>query len=120
MQVEDTPRKTTADALYERIVDTGEPFWTVVYDPFMARDLTRADLRAVIARGLEETRGSYKGLVELFESVGARLQAVPQLPEGSTSATCRSSDSAPCRSTCRRPGSKIRATEPEPMVAKSY
>ena len=63
---DETPRKSTADALYERIVETGDSFWTVVYDPFMARDLTREDLRAIVARGLEETRGSYKGLVELF------------------------------------------------------
>ena len=64
--VEEPPRTKIPDALYERIVGTGEPFWTVVYDPFMARDLTREDLRAIVARGLEETRGSYKGLVELF------------------------------------------------------
>ena len=63
---EEPPRKSTADALYERMVETGDSFWTVVYDPFMARDLTREDLRVIVARGLEETRGSYKGLVELF------------------------------------------------------
>jgi transcriptional regulator with PAS, ATPase and Fis domain len=64
--VETAPRKPTTDAMYERLIDTGESFWTVVYEPFMARDFTRDDLRAIIARGLEETRGSYKGLVELF------------------------------------------------------
>jgi hypothetical protein len=32
----------------------------------MARDLTRDDLRGVITRGLEQTRGSYKLLLELF------------------------------------------------------
>ena len=32
----------------------------------MARDLTREDLRTIVSRGLNETRGSYKGLVELF------------------------------------------------------
>jgi DNA-binding NtrC family response regulator len=59
-------RRSNADALYERMVDGGESFWTVVYSPFMSRDLTREDLRALVARGLEHTRGSYKGLVELF------------------------------------------------------
>jgi DNA-binding NtrC family response regulator len=59
------PRKTTADVLYERLVTTGE-FWSEVYEPFMARDLTREDLRAIVARGLEQTHGSYKGLVQLF------------------------------------------------------
>jgi hypothetical protein len=38
----------------------------VVYEPFMTRDLTRDDLRALISRGLEQTRGSYKLLLELF------------------------------------------------------
>ena len=45
---------------------SGESFWSVVYEPFMSRDLTRQDLRAVIGRGLEQTRGSYKLLVQLF------------------------------------------------------
>ena len=66
MTVEEAPRKAVADGLYQRIVEDGDSFWTVVYEPFMARDLTRGDLRAIIARGLEETRGSYTGLVELF------------------------------------------------------
>ena len=48
------------------MVAEGESFWTAVYEPFMARDLTRDDLRAVITRGLEQTRGSYKLLLELF------------------------------------------------------
>jgi len=59
-------RRSNSDALYERMVEGGESFWTVVYSPFMSRDLTREDLRALVARGLEHTRGSYKGLVELF------------------------------------------------------
>ena len=55
-----------ADQLYERMVRGGESFWAAVYEPFMARDLTRADLRGVVSRGLEQTRGSYKMLLELF------------------------------------------------------
>jgi two-component system nitrogen regulation response regulator NtrX len=52
--------------LFDRLVAGRECFWTAVYDPFMARDLTRDDLRALIRRGLEETRGSYKLLMPLF------------------------------------------------------
>jgi DNA-binding NtrC family response regulator len=59
-------RRSHADALYERMVAGRESFWTVVYSPFMSRDLTREDLRTLVAKGLEHTRGSYKGLVELF------------------------------------------------------
>jgi hypothetical protein len=32
----------------------------------MSRDLTRADLRAVLRRGLQQTGGNYKVLVQLF------------------------------------------------------
>jgi transcriptional regulator with PAS, ATPase and Fis domain len=59
-------RRSNAELLYERMVNGGESFWTVVYSPFMSRDLTRDDLRTLVARGLEQTRGSYKGLVGLF------------------------------------------------------
>jgi transcriptional regulator with PAS, ATPase and Fis domain len=54
------------DALFERMIPGGESFWSVVYEPFMARDLTREDLRAIIGRGLEDARGSYKALVQSF------------------------------------------------------
>jgi hypothetical protein len=33
---------------------------------FMARDLTRADLRAILRKGLQQTGGNYKVLVQLF------------------------------------------------------
>src|SRR5262249_46365117 len=59
-------RRSNAELLYERMVDGGESFWVVVYSPFMSRDLTREDLRTLVALGLEQTRGSYKGLVGLF------------------------------------------------------
>jgi hypothetical protein len=52
--------------MFDRMVKHRESFWSIVYSPFMVRDLTRSDLRAIITRGLEETAGSYKMLVELF------------------------------------------------------
>ena len=55
-----------AEALFERIARDGEPFWTAVYEPFMARDITRDDLRAIVRQGLELTRGSYKSLAQFF------------------------------------------------------
>jgi DNA-binding NtrC family response regulator len=58
--------KRTAEVLLERMLCGGESFWPVVYEPFMARDLTRDDLRAVITSGLEQTRGNYKALVQSF------------------------------------------------------
>jgi transcriptional regulator with PAS, ATPase and Fis domain len=58
--------RSVAGDLYDRIVLHGESFWPVAYEPFMARDLTRADLQAIIRRGLSETGGNYKLLVQLF------------------------------------------------------
>lgn len=54
------------EAMFTRMVEEGESFWAVVYEPFMARDLTRDDLRAVIRLGLAESRGSYKVLLRSF------------------------------------------------------
>jgi hypothetical protein len=44
----------------------GGDFWGVVQQPFRARELTRADLAALIDRGLQHTRGSYRALVRAF------------------------------------------------------
>jgi transcriptional regulator with GAF, ATPase, and Fis domain len=53
-------------ALYERMTKDGHSFWDVVYKPFMLRDLTRRELRLIIGYGLEQVRGSYKLLLQLF------------------------------------------------------
>jgi transcriptional regulator with PAS, ATPase and Fis domain len=58
--------RPAADMLFERLVNGGESFWSCVYAPFMARDLTRDDLRAIVRKGLERTSGNYKVMVELF------------------------------------------------------
>jgi DNA-binding NtrC family response regulator len=55
-----------ADALFDRLVSGGESFWSAVYEPFMARDLTRNDVREVIRLGLKHTLGNYKLLVTSF------------------------------------------------------
>ena len=55
-----------ADDLFTRMTTGHESFWHIVYPPFMSRDLTRDDLRAILRRGLERTGGNYKMLVELF------------------------------------------------------
>ncbi len=59
-------RTSVAEAMYDRMVRGGESFWSVVYPPFIARDLTRDDLRLVVRKGLEQARGTYKLLVQLF------------------------------------------------------
>ena len=55
-----------AQALLDRILLGGESFWDVAYEPFMARDLTREDVRHLVRVGLEQTRGNYKALVQHF------------------------------------------------------
>jgi DNA-binding NtrC family response regulator len=53
-------------SMFERLITDGDSFWSAVYEPFMARDLTRADVRELIRMGLEHTRGNYKLLVTCF------------------------------------------------------
>ena len=59
-----------AHAYYERMVNGHESFWTVIYEPFMLRDLTRDTVRCVVRRGLKQTRGSYRLLARLFNMPG--------------------------------------------------
>ncbi len=60
------PARGCVDVLFERLVKDGESFWSVIHAPFMSHDLTRADVRAVVRRGLERTGGNYRVLSELF------------------------------------------------------
>jgi DNA-binding NtrC family response regulator len=63
---EKTASRSVADVLFHQMVKEGQSFWSVVYAPFMSRDLTRDDLRAIVKKGLERTSGNYKVLVELL------------------------------------------------------
>ncbi len=65
-QIAERPPESRANGLVSRMIGGGECFWSVVYEPFMARDLTRDDVRSVIRKGLEESRGSYKVLMRSF------------------------------------------------------
>ena len=56
----------TSQVLLERILEGGASFWSVAYEPFLARDLTRHDIRDLVRLGLEHTRGNYKLLVTTF------------------------------------------------------
>jgi DNA-binding NtrC family response regulator len=54
------------DDCCERMTTGRESFWTTVYEPFIRRDLTRDVVRAIVRRGLEQTRGSYPLVATLF------------------------------------------------------
>ncbi|HJZ70766.1 MAG TPA: sigma 54-interacting transcriptional regulator [Vicinamibacterales bacterium] len=59
-------RRQVADNLYDALVTGGASFWEHVYPLFLARDITRNDLRELVRRGLRESRGRYKTLLKLF------------------------------------------------------
>jgi DNA-binding NtrC family response regulator len=59
-------RRQLADELYQAIVTGGYSFWEHIHPLFLARDITRHDIRQLVRRGLSATRGSYRGLLHLF------------------------------------------------------
>jgi len=59
-------RWLAADAAWDEMMRGGRSFWTVVHPRFINRELTKADVREIIRRGLEQTQGSYRKLVDLF------------------------------------------------------
>ena len=67
-------RRQIADDLYEALVDGGYSFWIHVHPLFLSRDITRHDIRELVRRGLRTTRGSYRGLLNLFGMDSADYQ----------------------------------------------
>ena len=56
----------TADALFNRLINDRESFWTAVYPLYMNREITREHVRDVVHRGLKEARGNYKIVLQMF------------------------------------------------------
>jgi transcriptional regulator with GAF, ATPase, and Fis domain len=59
-------RRSIAADLYDGLTSGGMRFWDDVHPLFISRDITRADLRQLIRRGLAMSGGSYRGVIELF------------------------------------------------------
>ena len=59
-------RRQPADELYDALVSRGSSFWEHVYPMFLARDITRHDLRELVHRGLVTTNGNYRSMLRLF------------------------------------------------------
>jgi transcriptional regulator with PAS, ATPase and Fis domain len=59
-------RRRVADDLYDALVKQGASFWSHVYPMFLARDISRRDLRELVRRGLLESKGRYKSMLTLF------------------------------------------------------
>jgi DNA-binding NtrC family response regulator len=62
----DERRRQVADDLYDAVVRQGASFWEHVYPMFLARDITRHDLRELVRLGLRASRGRYKAMLALF------------------------------------------------------
>lgn len=56
----------TAGTLYSMMLEEGRNFWDVVREPFLDRELNRAQVRAIVKHGLDDSRGSYKKMLEIF------------------------------------------------------
>jgi DNA-binding NtrC family response regulator len=54
------------DSLYDRVLG-GSSFWDAVYEPFMNRDLNRAQVKAFIRRGLGNADNNYRRLLDMLQ-----------------------------------------------------
>ena len=59
-------RRRVADDLYEALSAGHYSSQEHIHPLFLSRDITRHDIRELVRRGLQATRGSYRGLIGLF------------------------------------------------------
>ena len=59
-------RRAVADQLFAQVASGASDFWRTVYEPFMSRDLTRNDLRLLIATALSASDGNYRSVLALL------------------------------------------------------
>ncbi|MFB3855370.1 MAG: sigma-54 interaction domain-containing protein [Vicinamibacterales bacterium] len=59
-------RRQVADELFDGLVSGRLLFWEHVHRLFLDRDITRNDIRGLIARGLSAASGSYRTLLQIF------------------------------------------------------
>jgi two-component system NtrC family response regulator len=59
-------RRTVAEDLFKRLVSERQSFWETVYPLYMNREITRANVRELVHKGLEQARGNYKIVLRLF------------------------------------------------------
>ncbi len=62
------------DELFRGLLAGGVDFWKAVAEPFLRRDLNRAEVRQLVAHGLREAQGSYRRLLELWQLPAAQYQ----------------------------------------------
>jgi hypothetical protein len=55
------------DVLSRRLTQQKDSFWDLVHRPFIERELNRGEVRQLVARGLREGGGSYRGLLKRWK-----------------------------------------------------
>jgi transcriptional regulator with GAF, ATPase, and Fis domain len=60
--------------LYRRLARGEGSFWEVVQRPFLDRELNRREVSRLVARGLRDSGGSYRGLLDLWHLRSADYQ----------------------------------------------
>ena len=58
------PEDQLEEVLWRRIKDEGQDFWSTFHAAFMDRDVNRSQVKKMIRRGLLNTQGSYRRLLE--------------------------------------------------------
>ena|SRR3989344_3351579 len=61
-------RRYTAEELYSEITEEKKSFWDTVHPRFMARDVTKEEIRKLLRMALVATAGSYRLVNQLFNS----------------------------------------------------
>jgi transcriptional regulator with PAS, ATPase and Fis domain len=64
-------RRQLADELFRLLTVEKYTFWELVQEQFLARNLTRHDIRELVRCGLRESRGNYRGVLTLFNIPGS-------------------------------------------------
>ena len=54
------------DDMYTQLTTHGQSFWATVYPMYMQREITKSDVRNLVRKGLEESRGNYRIMLRLF------------------------------------------------------
>lgn len=67
-------REGGVDALMRRLQSQSGDFWKLVHEPFLDRDLSRREVRRLVSRGLRETHGSYRKLLQVWRVSAAHYQ----------------------------------------------
>ena len=72
-RLSETVRDRRLEAIYSRL-SAGESFRTAVGEPYLERELNRADVQFIVRKGLNESANDYAALLERFNLTGSEHQ----------------------------------------------